>query len=144
MNAWMMWLALAGVIVILELFTGTFYLLMVSIGLIAGALAAWFYAGLELQMIIAAIVGAIATVALHKSKYGRQQKTDVARDPSVNMDIGQDITVNEWQDQGNGTYTARTMYRGAMWDVELQNSAPYSGLFVIEEIDGSRLIVRPA
>ncbi len=144
MNAWMMWLALAGVVVILELFSGTFYLLMVSIGLIAGALAAWFYVSLELQMIIAAIVGSVATVALHKSKYGRQQKTDIARDPNVNMDIGQNITVKAWQDHGNGKYTARTMYRGAMWDVELQHSAAHSGVFVIEEIDGSRLIVRPS
>ena len=144
MNAWMNWLALAGVVVILELFTGTFYLLMVAVGLLAGALAAWCNIGVSLQMIIAAIVGAIATLALHKSKFGWREKQAVSRDPNVNMDIGQSIKVEFWEDQGNGKFTARAMYRGAMWDVDLQHSAAFAGMFIIEEVQGSRLIVRPA
>jgi membrane protein implicated in regulation of membrane protease activity len=144
MNAWMSWLALAGLVVILELFTGTFYLLMVAVGLLAGALAAWCNANASLQMMIAAIVGAVATLALHKSKFGWREGQKVSRDPNVNMDIGQTIKVEHWEDQGNGKYTARAMYRGAMWDVELQHSAAFSGVFVIEEVQGSRLMVRPS
>lgn len=144
MNPWMIWLTVAGLLVILELFSGTFYLLMIALGLVAGALAALLNFGNELQMIIAAIVGAIATLALHKSKYGWRPGENAARDPNVNMDIGQSITVAEWQDQGNGKFTARAMYRGAMWDVELQYAAPYAGVFIIQEIQGSRLMVRPA
>ncbi|MCU6433641.1 NfeD family protein [Undibacterium sp. Jales W-56] len=144
MNAWMTWLVLAGVVVILELFTGTFYLLMIAIGLVAGALAAAFSVSLPLQLTVAAIVGSVATLALHYSKYGWTKNQDSSRDPNVNMDIGMSIQVKEWQDQGNGKYTARTMYRGAMWDVELQHSAGYPGAFIIEEIQGSRLIVRPS
>lgn len=144
MNAWMNWLALAGVVVILELFTGTFYLLMITVGLLAGALAAWCNIGASLQMVIAAIVGAIATLALHKSKFGWREKQAVSRDPNVNMDIGQSIKVEFWEDQGNGKFTARAMYRGAMWDVDLQHSAAFAGMFIIEEVQGSRLIVRPA
>jgi len=60
------------------------------------------------------------------------------------MDIGQSISVQEWNDQGNGKFTARTMYRGAMWDVELQHSAGFPGVYVIEEVQGSRLLVRPS
>src|SRR5471032_42773 len=37
MADWMHWLIAAGVVVILELFTGTFYLLMIAIGIAAGA-----------------------------------------------------------------------------------------------------------
>ena len=57
MADWMMWLAAAGIVVILEMFSGTFYLLMIAVGLASGALAA--LAGLEpqLQLIIAAAVG---------------------------------------------------------------------------------------
>ena len=40
MTDWMSWLVVAGILVIAELFTGTFYLLMIAIGLSAGALAA--------------------------------------------------------------------------------------------------------
>lgn len=144
MNAWMSWLVVAGIVVIVELFTGTFYLLMIAIGLLAGALAAIVGAGAELQMIAAAIVGALATLALHKSKYGWRETQDASRDPNVNMDIGQSITVQQWEDQGNGKFTARAMYRGAMWDVELQHSAAYAGVYIIEEIQGSRLMVRPS
>lgn len=144
MNAWMIWLAVAGLLVILELFSGTFYLLMIALGLVAGALAAVFNFGSELQMIVAAVVGTIATLALHKSRYGWRPGKDAARDPNINMDIGQSITVAQWQDLGNGKSTSRAMYRGAMWDVELQHVVPHAGVFIIQEIQGSRLIVRPA
>lgn len=33
MDDWMTWFVLAGVLVVLELFTGTFYLLMIAVGL---------------------------------------------------------------------------------------------------------------
>lgn len=144
MNAWMSWLAVAGLVVILELFSGTFYLLMISVGLVAGAIAAWLNFGSSFQMIVAAMVGAAATLALHRSKFGWRERKDVSRDPNVNMDIGQTIKVEHWEDQGNGKYTARAMYRGAMWDVDLQHSAAFSGVFIIEEVQGSRLMVRPS
>ncbi|MBI3284581.1 MAG: NfeD family protein [Burkholderiales bacterium] len=145
MNSWMMWLVLAGIVVILELFTGTFYLLMIAIGLLAGALTALLSPESAWSMIVAAIVGATATVALHKSKYGwNHSKREVACDPNVNMDIGQSIHIQDWQDQGNGKFSARAMYRGAMWDVDLRGATAHAGLFVIEEMQGSRLIVRPA
>ena len=40
MADWIMWLVAAGVLVALELFSGTFYLLMVAIGALAGGLQA--------------------------------------------------------------------------------------------------------
>ncbi|MFZ6765979.1 NfeD family protein [Undibacterium sp. Di26W] len=144
MNGWMMWLVLAGVVVILELFTGTFYLLMISLGLAAGAIAAVLQLNAAGQMIVVAIVGSLATAALHKSKYGWKENGNASRDPNVNMDIGQSLQVNEWKDQGNGKFVARAMYRGAMWDVELQHSAGYPGAYTIEEIQGSRLLVKPS
>ncbi|HCN90871.1 MAG TPA: NfeD family protein, partial [Oxalobacteraceae bacterium] len=36
MTDWIVWSVLAGILVILELFTGTFYLLMIAIGFAAG------------------------------------------------------------------------------------------------------------
>jgi membrane protein implicated in regulation of membrane protease activity len=144
MSAWMIWLSLAGIVVILELFSGTFYLLMIAFGLLAGAIAAWLGSIGEVALIVAAIVGAVSTLALHKSRFGWKRNSDARRDPNVNMDIGQSILVQKWQDQGNGKFTARTMYRGAMWDVELQHSAGFPGVYVIEEVQGSRLLVRPS
>ena len=143
MTNWMTWLVLAGILVILEIFSGTFYLLMIAIGLAAGGLLAWFGVGDSAQVVAAAVVALVATFLLRKSKYGKmQQKDDAARDPNVNMDIGQVVNVDEWKNEQGEQYLARVMYRGAMWDVELEEHAdPRPGLFKISEIRGSRLIV---
>ena len=113
MSDWMMWAALAGVVVILELFTGTFYLLMIAIGMIAGAGAAWFGAAKAMQLIVAAIIGVIATVLLRRSRFGKFHRTDALRDPNVNLDIGQTIQIHSWNAGPDGHYSTRAMYRGA-------------------------------
>ena len=141
MADWSYWLVAAGAIVIVELFIGTFYLLMIAIGLAAGALAALLGLGLALQTLVAALVGVAATVALRRSRFGKQGgRVQAERDPNVNMDIGQTVNVPAWQDGA-----ARVMYRGALWDVELERSTseanPAPGQYKIREVRGSRLIV---
>nr|WP_315399474.1 NfeD family protein [uncultured Duganella sp.] len=141
MADWSYWLVAAGVLVIVELFIGTFYLLMIAIGLAAGALAALLGLGTALQTLVAALVGVAATVALRRSRFGKTGGAVRAeRDPNVNMDIGQTVTVPAWQDGA-----ARVMYRGALWDVELDHGAaqanPAPGQYKIREVRGSRLIV---
>ena len=145
MTDWIVWSVLAGILVILELFTGTFYLLMIAIGFAAGGLAALAGAGNPLQTIIAAAVGVAATYALRRSKLGKFNKTNSARDRNVNLDIGETLTVDEWKPGVDARHTARVMYRGAMWDVELEHGAQARpGLFMIREIQGSRPFVANA
>ena len=140
MAEWMGWLVVAGVLVILELFTGTFYLLMIAIGLAIGGLVALLGAGAPVQTIAAAGVGVLATALLHRSRFGRPARHDAARDRNVNLDIGQRVTVPGWD---NGR--ARVMYRGALWDVELgQGATPQAGEYRIVEVQGSRLVVSNA
>ena len=142
MSDWINWLVVAGIVVVLELFTGTFYLLMIAIGLFAGALTAYVGASIEVQLIVAALVGAVATVSLRRSRFGLRNKVDASRDPNVNLDIGQSIQVSKWHSNSSGLYTARSMYRGANWDVEISsNEAPQPGMFKIVEMRGSQLIV---
>lgn len=137
MTDWMTWLVAAGVLVIAELFTGTFYLLMIAIGLGAGALAALLGASAPTQILVAAAVGLIATAILHRSRFGRPTRSEATRDRNVNLDIGQRVVVPQWQDR-----RARVMYRGALWDVELGPGAlPEAGDYRIVEVLGNRLIV---
>jgi membrane protein implicated in regulation of membrane protease activity len=137
MADWVGWLATAGVLVILELFTGTFYLLMIAIGLAAGGVVALAGAGLALQAIVAGVVGVLATGLLHRSRLGRPGRTEAARDRNVNLDIGEHVAVPAWD---NGR--ARVMYRGALWDVELgQGATARAGEFRIVEVQGSRLVL---
>lgn len=136
MTSWMLWLALAGALTILELFSGTFYLLMIALGMLAGALVAFAGAAETVQLLTAAAVGAAATALLRRS---RPRRADAANDPNINLDIGQTLHVPHWH---AGRDTARVMYRGAMWDVVLAPGAvARPGEFVIREIRGSRLIV---
>jgi len=144
MEAWTWWLVLAGVVIILELFTGTFYLLMFAVGLVSASIASLLISSVQFQMLIAAVIGSAATLTLHNSKYGWKERRDTASDPNVNIDIGQQLKVDDWQDQGNGVFVARTKYRGAMWDVELRHAAGEVGMYEIEAVEGSRLIVHPA
>lgn len=140
MADWGNWLVAAGVLIVLELFTGTFYLLMIAIGLVFGALAAVVGLDQPTQIVVAAAVGVVATVLLRRSRWGHIERGDATRNPNVNIDIGQTLVVDVWQ---HGR--ARVMYRGAMWDLELAPEArPEAGRFQIVDVQGSRLIVENA
>ena len=137
MADWMLWAIGAGVLVIAELFSGTFYLLMIAIGMGAGALTSLARIDMPGQMLVAATVAAIATLLLRRSRFGRIERRPASANPDVNLDIGQTISVPAWQDG-----VARVMYRGAMWDVELApGESAEPGMYKIREIRGSRLIV---
>lgn len=137
MSEWMNWLVGAGILVIAELFTGTFYLLMIAIGLAFGGIAALLGVSGPIQTLVAAGVGLVATAILHRSRFGRPAKSKATRDPNVNLDIGARVAVPSWHDG-----RARVMYRGALWDVELGPGAlPEAGEYRIVEVQGNRLIV---
>jgi membrane protein implicated in regulation of membrane protease activity len=115
---------------------------MIAAGLAAGALAALMNSTIEAQLIIAALVGSIATLALRRSRIGGDHQIDARRDPNVNLDIGQSVQVDEWSSYTAGIYKARVMYRGAQWDVEYASQdAPPAGAYKIVEIRGSQFIV---
>ena len=137
MSDWTYWLIGAGILIVAELFIGTFYLLMIALGLLFGAIAAYLGAGGPLQTLAAAAVGIAATMVLRRTRYARPGRGQAANDPSINLDIGQRVTVPQWHDR-----RARVMYRGALWDVELRAGvAPEAGDFEIVEVQGNRLIV---
>lgn len=144
MTDWIGWFVWAGIIVVGELLIGTFYLVMIALGCVAGGLAALLGMSLQWQLVIAALVGIIAVYTLRKSKLIKRRFVGVMRNPDVNLDIGQTISIraDQWQHH-NGRHTARVKYRGAMWDVELEpNAMIATERFIICEIRGSQLIVQ--
>ncbi|WAW10521.1 NfeD family protein [Oxalobacter vibrioformis] len=145
MADWAYWFAAAGALVAVEIFTGTFYLLMLALGFAAGGLIALTGLGLAFQLIAGGIVGACATLLLNKSRFGAKNRHHPAHDSNVNLDIGKTLTVNEWQSVPGAPDQARVSYRGAMWDVELKTGEQAkAGTFVIREIRANRLIVENA
>lgn len=141
MEAYYLWFAAAVVLVIAELATGTFYLLMVALGVAAGGVAALLAFGPATQTVAAAVVATAAVVVLRRSRYGVvQRKGNAATDPNVNLDIGQELDVPGWDDHRR----ARVPYRGADWTVELApDNVASPGRFRIVEVRGSTLIVAP-
>lgn len=135
-NAAWWWLA-AGMLVIFELMTGTFYLLMLALGLVAGALAAHLGAGVTAQFMVAAVVGGGTVAAWHTYRVKKMRPT-AADDALLNMDVGAHVHVKQWADDG----TTQVQYRGAPWAAVYGGSGiPQAGLHVIKGIKGTRLVL---
>jgi membrane protein implicated in regulation of membrane protease activity len=106
------WWVIAGVTVALELVTGTFYLLLLAIGMAAAALAAHAGAGIIVQLLAAAVVGGGAVVAWYFIK--KRRPGDPSARPTatrVNLDVGETVQIDSWAADG----TAIVKYRGASW-----------------------------
>ena len=135
------WWLLAGGAVAVELITGTFYLLMIALGLAAAALAAHAGAALTVQMLVAAVVGCGTVIGWHwkRSKSPKPAKAQANRD--VQMDIGETVHVTQWNADG----TASVKYRGAQWTAVSgeKGVALESGYFTVKALDGNRLVVHP-
>jgi membrane protein implicated in regulation of membrane protease activity len=132
------WWLLAGGLVAVELMVGSFYLLMLALGLAAAALAAHAGVGIAGQYTVAAVVGSAAIVALYMVKRRRPEDPSVRSLRSVNLDVGENIQVDAWQADG----TASVKYRGAQWTAIMANDHPAQvGLHRVSELKGNRLVL---
>ena len=133
------WWLLAGGAVALELMTGTFYLLMLAVGLAAAALAAHFGLALTAQILVAAVVGGGAVVLWHWMRSNEPKPAEAQANTDVQMDIGETVHVTHWNADG----TASVKYRGAHWAVVLAatDAYPQPGFFRVKELNGNRLVV---
>ena len=135
------WWLVAGVLVALELATGTFYLLMLALGCIAGAVAAHAGLGEPAQLIAAVIIGVGATAAWHVRRKHAPLAASAESNRDVNLDIGETVRVDAWQSDGS----ARASYRGAAWSVQYGGEGtPQPGNHVIVAVHGNKLRVARA
>ena len=134
------WWVLAGSAVALELLTGTFYLLMLAIGLAAAALAAHLGLSSSAQLVVAAVVGGGAVVGWHFVRQRRPQEPPAEANRDVNLDIGETVQVTRWNPDG----TTTLKYRGAQWTaLAAPGTIPVAGPHRIREVTGSRLVLEP-
>ena len=133
------WWVLAGAMVAVELLTGTFYLLMLSLGMVGAAIAAHLGASTAAQLVVAAVVGGGSVVAWRGYKLRTAARLRVSADQAANLDIGATVHIDVWGPDGTST----VMYRGANWQVSLiAGATPSPGNYRIVELVGSRLLVR--
>ena len=134
------WWVLAGGLIAVELLSGTFYLLMLAIGMAAAALAAQLGADTKVQLMVAALVGGGAVIAWRAFKQSKPNEPVAQASRDVNLDIGELVHVEAWSAES----TANVKYRGANWQVALapgQTARP--GGHTVVAVTGSRLIVKP-
>jgi membrane protein implicated in regulation of membrane protease activity len=133
------WWLLAGGAVAVELVTGTFYLLMLALGLCAAAISAHAGAAPTVQIVVAAVVGAGAVLVWRRHKQRQPLTAPANSNRDVNLDIGETVQVDAWNPDGTST----VKYRGASWAVSNAAGAPLVlGPHQVIEVVGSRLIVR--
>jgi membrane protein implicated in regulation of membrane protease activity len=137
MDSYIAWFVVAFGLLVAELLTGTFYLLVISIALAAAGIAALAGASFPLQFVVAAVIGLGGSIWLRSTRFGKRLH-ERGEDRVQNMDLGQSLRVDHW----TPARTARANYRGAVWDVELApGEQAAGGEFVIREIQANRLIV---
>ena len=136
-----LWAILGLTLVIVELLTGTFYLLVLGIAAFGAALAAWLGQGFPVQVIIMAGLAALGCYGVHvyRAKNATQQMAPV--------DAGHPASFESWVDQG--ARLARVSYRGASWEALVDGDAAVESgaLLYVVTANGNTLQVttrRPA
>jgi membrane protein implicated in regulation of membrane protease activity len=136
-----LWAILGLALVIVELLTGTFYLLMLGIAAFGAALAAWLGQPFGVQAIVAAVVSAAGCYGVHVYRAKNMQGQ------MAPIDAGQPASFESWVDQG--ARLARVRYRGASWDalVDGEEAVGAGAMLYVVTANGNTLKVtvrRPA
>ena len=131
------WWAAAGALVAIELATGTFYLLMLALGAAAGALAAHAGVAVSGQVTLAALAGGGATALWHwRNRHRAIDAPDTHANRDVNLDVGESVDVQQWDDQGR----TQVNYRGSSWRARfIGDGAPMPGPHRIAALRGNML-----
>ena len=139
---YLVWIVAGFVLIIAELVTGTFYLLVIGIGAFAGALVAWLGGNVFVQGVAGSVV-ALGGAGFVHHWHSANRKADHGR--SNLLDLGQPVVLEGWANESAGI--ARVKYRGASWDARLVAPAakpePGATLY-IEGQDGNTLLVAAA
>ena len=141
MDISLVWLIAGFILIIVELVTGTFYLLVLGIAALVGAGVAYASGGFVWQTIVAAIVAVAGVIWVN------QFKKKMAPKRMRGLDVGQPAAFDSWVNRSAGH--ARVKYRDALWDAQIAGdiSVEPGEILYITSIDGSTLKVsktRPA
>jgi membrane protein implicated in regulation of membrane protease activity len=135
MDAAIAWIVGGLILVIAELMTGTFYMLVLGVSaMVAGAAA---YAGAPFWVQALAAAGAAGAGMVTVSRHRRNRQSA----PMPSLDLGQPVTLDSWVHRADGM--ARVKYRDALWDARIvgEHRGETGEVFYIRAVDGSVLTV---
>ena len=131
------WLLIGLALIVIEMLSGTFYLLILGIAAGIGSLIAYLDQPFWMQALIAAIAAVVGGVLVYR--YHSAANAGSPKD-SAN-DIGQTVTIESWVSEPQRL--ARVHYRGTIWDAEVLGNDridPNALLYVVA-MEGSRVRV---
>ena len=138
------WYIAAFCLVIVEMLTGTYFLLILAAGLTSAGTVSMLGGQLIDQVgttLLVSVIGLVVLYVCHKT----QSKASVSpvENPEVFINIGMTITVPCW----NQDRTARITYRGTPWNARLERDVSSKffqpGIFRISSIQDATLILVP-
>jgi membrane protein implicated in regulation of membrane protease activity len=109
------WLIAGFGLIIAELLTGTFYLLVLGVACFAGGGVSYAGGTLGVQSGVAALCALIGLAWVHR------YRTRLTPERMRGLDIGQPASFDCWVDKNNGH--ARVRYRDTLWDAQIAGEA---------------------
>jgi membrane protein implicated in regulation of membrane protease activity len=141
MEPYLIWIIAGFALVIIELISGTFYLLVFGLGAFVGALATWLGAPFLVQVLVAGIAAGIGAWFVYRWHATHRKEGGQANA----IDIGQSVTMDRWVNQAAGVMRVR--YRGTDWDARVTENdsaaagaAPGAILYILAQ-DGPTWVV---
>ena len=111
------WLIAAVILVVLEMFVGTFYLLVIAAALASVGLTEWLFAtGIEFNL---GLLGVLCLGGIFLAR--RYQKRRAASHAQVNLPLDVNQAVKVEQHLHDNVYQVH--YRGAVWQAQLQDNS---------------------
>lgn len=125
MALYLLWAIAGFVLIIAELLTGTFYLLVLGVAALVGALVAFLGGAFWLQVILTAAAALVGVYGVHMWWQKHPKNTTIGN----SLDVGQTVVLEHWVNEASGT--ARVKYRGSLWDAKVDgNAAPHDVLTI--------------
>ena len=140
MELWMIWFMAALLLVVAEMLTLTFFLLIVAVGAFAAGLLAFLAVPLAAQIVVGSVVALLGFGVLRKVRPPVSRR-DADANPDVNPDIGAVVLFESIDPDG---VSGVVLYRGANWRAAVSDAGAELGKsYVIVRVDGAQLIVSP-
>lgn len=130
-----LWWAVTGIVlIIVEMLTSTFYLLVLGVAALAAAAAAYLGQSFWVQAVVSAAVAVAGVILLKRFRGAAQPASNQA------LDIGQTVMLDAWISEADGL--ARVQYRNAQWEARVTGERmPGGKVFYIHAVDGNTLNV---
>lgn len=129
------WWILGLVLIVGEMATGTFYLLILGASALLTGCVAWFGIGEEMQWLVASIIAIVGSIGVNRYRAKHPQTNN----PTQNLDIGQRVVLAH-QHEGQ----LRVRYRGTEWEAVLEQPVDtIPETLYIKAVHGNVLTVSP-